>query len=164
MPTEHAFGAELVTPEAPLFAGEATSLVTRTSEGDLTVLDGHTDLVGDVVPGIVRVERPDGAVDAFVVHGGFLQVQTAPGAAAGLVDGVGEADRSTRVTLLAGVAEAVSMIDVARAQAACDAATAALAGPVAGDDPDALRERELTTRALARAILRLEAAGAPVAQ
>ena len=32
----------------------------RTSEGDLTVLDGHTPLVGDVVPGMVRVEPEDG--------------------------------------------------------------------------------------------------------
>jgi F-type H+-transporting ATPase subunit epsilon len=164
MADEHAFGAELVTPEAPLFAGEATAVITRTSEGDLTILDGHTPLVGDVVAGIVRIERPDGSTEAFVVHGGFLQVETAVGAATGLVEGVSDSERSTRATLLAGVAEAVSAIDVARAQAARDAATAALAGLASRDDEEGRMEREQAERALTRAILRLEAQGAPVAQ
>src|ERR1039458_2545479 len=150
MADEHAFGAELVTPEAPLFAGEATAVITRTSEGDLTILHrhtplvgdvvagtwggdlpilgGHTPLVGDVVAGIVRIERPDGATEAFVVHGGFLQVETAVGAATGLVEGVSEIGRSTRATLLAGVAEAVSAIDVAPRPPARGAAPPAPAG------------------------------------
>jgi len=164
MAGEHTFAAELVTPETALFAGEATAVITRTSEGDLTVLDGHTPLVGDVVPGIVRIERPDGTTVGFCVHGGFLQVASAPGAAAGLVEGVGAGDRSTRVSVLAGVAEAVSQIDAQRAQAARDAATARLAELASRDDEDARVERGYTELALARAQLRLEAAGGPVAQ
>ena len=54
------FGVEIVTPEQSLFAGGATSVVLATSDGDLTVLDGHTPLVGDVVPGEVQVEQADG--------------------------------------------------------------------------------------------------------
>jgi F-type H+-transporting ATPase subunit epsilon len=159
-----AFGAELLTPEAPLFSGAARAVISRTKEGDLTVLDGHTDLVGDVVATVVRIERADGSTEAFCVHGGFLQVRTAPGAASGLVDGVGESERSTRATLLAGVAEPVEGIDVARAQAAREAATAALSALASRDDDEARLERELQERALARATLRLEAQGAAVAQ
>ena len=72
-----------VTPEAALFAGEATAAISRSSIGDLTILDGHTPLVGDVVAGVVRIERPDDTVDAYVVHGGFFQVETRPGRSRG---------------------------------------------------------------------------------
>jgi F-type H+-transporting ATPase subunit epsilon len=155
-----AFGAQLVTPEAALFAGEATAVICRTSVGDLTVLDGHTPLVGDVVPGIVRIERPDDSTDSYCVHGGFLQIATEPGAAHGLAEGVTETTRSTRVTLLAGVAEPVGAIDAARAAVARDAATAQLSALAASDDDEAVLERALAERALARAELRLSAVGA----
>ena len=56
------FGVEIVTPEQSLLAGGATSVVLATSDGALTVLDGHTPLVGDVVPGEVRVEQSDGTL------------------------------------------------------------------------------------------------------
>ncbi len=152
------FGAELVTPEAVLFAGPATAGVLRTTEGDLTVLAGHTPLAGDVVPVVVRIERGDVATVAFCVHGGFVQVATAPGAAAGLVDDATDAERSTRVTLLAGVAEPVAAIDVARAEAARDRATAELAGLSSRDDESAAIERSAAEATLARAELRLAAA------
>jgi len=160
MADEHTFAAELVTPEAALFAGEATALICRTSDGDLTILSGHTQLVGDVVAGVVRIEQPDGTTAAFCVHGGFLQVDTSPGAAEGLVEGVTSADRTTRATLLAGVAEPVGAIDAERALAARDAASAAIAALTSRDDEDARLEREHAERALARAELRLEVAGA----
>ena len=49
-----------------------------TSDGELTVLDGHTPLVGDVVPCELKLEQPDGPLMRFAVHGGFLQVDTSP--------------------------------------------------------------------------------------
>jgi F0F1-type ATP synthase epsilon subunit len=100
------FGLEVVTPEQSLVAGGATAVVLATSEGDLTVLDGHTPLVGDVVPGLVKVDLPDGTELHLAVHGGFLQVDTSPGAAEGLAEGDGPLPGlSTRVTVLAGIAE-----------------------------------------------------------
>ena len=100
------FGVEIVTPEQSLYAGGATSIVLATSEGALTVLDGHTPLVGDVVHCEVKVEQPEGTLLRLAVHGGFLQVDTSPGAAAGLAEGDGPLPGlSTRVTVLAGVAE-----------------------------------------------------------
>jgi len=160
MADEHTLGAELVTPESALFAGEAVAVVCRTSEGDLTVLAGHTQLVGDLVPGVVRIELAEGSTLSFCVHGGFLQVDTSLGAAVGLIEGAAPADRTTRVTLLAGVAEPVSAIDVARAQASRDAAAAVLASLAAREDEEARLDREQAQRSLARAELRLEVTGA----
>ena len=145
------FAAQLVTPEAALFAGEATAVISRSSIGDLTILDGHTPLVGDVVAGVVRIERPDDTVDAYVVHGGFFQVETRPGAAEGLVEGVTETTRSTRVTVLAGIAEPVSSIDAERAAAAKQAASAQLSALASRDDDEANLARDQAERALARA-------------
>jgi len=99
-------------------------VVLATSDGALTVLDGHTPLVGDVVPCELKVEQAEGELLRLAVHGGFLQVDTSPHAAEGLAD---EGDGplpglSTRVTVLAGIAELSEEIDVARAEQARDAA------------------------------------------
>jgi F0F1-type ATP synthase epsilon subunit len=163
------FGVEVVTPEQSLVAGGATAVVLATSEGSLTVLDGHTPLVGDVVPCQVTVEQPDGTTQRLAVHGGFVQVDTSPGAAEGLAEGDGPLPGlSTKVTVLAGVAELAPEIDVPRAELAKEAATARVSELSSGrgavteqaegaDAPDAaLLEAEA---ALARAELRLTVAG-----
>jgi F0F1-type ATP synthase epsilon subunit len=126
------FQVIVVTPEERLVDVTAREVVLRSSDGDLTVLDGHTPLVTDVVPGEVRVV-PDGDPPIrLAVHGGYLQVETGHSQAQGSgqrsgsgdVDGVKSegptagGDRSTRVTLLAGVAELAEQIDVARAERA----------------------------------------------
>ena len=162
------FGVEVVTPEQSLVAGGATAVVLATSEGALTVLDGHTPLVGDVVPGLVKVDLADGTHLRLAVHGGFLQVDTSPGAAEGLAEGDGPLPGlSTRVTLLAGVAELSEEIDVPRAERARDEAAQRVTELRSGrggasdlsegaDAPDvALREAE---DALGRAELRLSVA------
>lgn len=133
---------EVVTPEQSLLAGPASAVVLRSSDGELTVLPGHTPLITDVLPGPVRVEGEDGEV-RLAVHGGFLYVDTGPGAATG---GDGTADDqtdaraatiSTKVTLLAGVAELAADIDVARAETARDAAESRIAELRAGSPRDA---------------------------
>lgn len=157
------FLCELVTPEAALRSGPATAVILRTSEGDLTVLAGHTPLVGDVVPGVVRVELGE-STERYAVHGGFLQVHTARGAAGDAVEALGPEGLSTRVTLLAGVAEQVGEIDVDRATAARDAASTTLAGlPADPDDEEARVVRLLAEAALRRAELRLAAASGTAA-
>jgi F-type H+-transporting ATPase subunit epsilon len=162
------FGVEIVTPEQSLLAGGAVSVVLTNSEGDLTVLDGHTALVSDVVSCETKVEQEDGTTVRLAVHGGFLQVDTSPGAAEGLAEGDGPLPGlSTKVTVLAGVAEMANEIDVPRAQAAKDAAEARVSELSSGrgsgsdrtdgdDTPDVgLVEAEA---ALARAELRIAVA------
>lgn len=133
---------EVVTPEQSLLAGAASAVVLRSSDGELTVLPGHTPLITDVVPGPVRVEREEGEV-RLAVHGGFLHVDTGPGAAT-LGDDLGDdqgdtraAATSTKVTLLAGVAELAPDIDVARAEAARESAESRIAELRAGSPRDA---------------------------
>ena len=81
---------EIVTPEAALWQGPATSLKSRTSDGELMILAQHAPLVGDVLAGVVEVTSSDG-VAYIAVDGGYLHV-------AGGGDG-------TRATVLASVAE-----------------------------------------------------------
>lgn len=153
------FRVEVVTPEERLLDATARAVVLRSSDGDLTVLDGHTPLITDVVPGDVRVDPDEGDPIHLAVHGGYLNVETGP-ALAGAGDG---GVRATRVTLLAGVAEPAEAIDVARAQRARGAATArveelrAARSGEEGVDPE-LAEAEA---ALRRAEVRLEVAGEP---
>lgn len=161
MADEHAFAAELVTPEQALYSGTATAVVCRTSGGDLMVLAGHTPLAGDLVPGVVRIDRDGEPSRSFCVHGGFLEVDTGPVAAGAAEPSSGLA---TTVTMLAGIAEPVDEIDVARAQAARDAAAARVAQGAPEADDEAQVELALATAALARAELRLEAVAAASAQ
>jgi F-type H+-transporting ATPase subunit epsilon len=158
------FGVEVVTPEQSLFAGGARSVVLATTDGALTVLDGHTPLVGDVVPCELRVEEAEGNVQHLAVHGGFVQVDTSPGAAEGLAEGDGPLPGlSTRVTVLAGVAERAEEIDVARAEAARETSAQRLAdlnagrGPAGEDVEEDVAVAEAQS-ALARAELRLAVA------
>jgi F-type H+-transporting ATPase subunit epsilon len=122
MPDTNLFAVDLVTPERVLVTGLATEVILRTGEGDITFLAGSAPLVGTVEPGVVRVVRPEGDEERVATHGGFVQVyqDRDDGEAAGEVEPAG----GTRVTLLIGVAELASEIDVDRARAALAAAEA----------------------------------------
>ncbi len=160
---EGGFFCELVTPEANLFADQATAVILASSVGDLTVLDGHTKLITDIVAGPVRIEQGD-ETRRFAVHSGYLHVEKVPAESEG-------AEGSTRVTILAGIAEAAEDIDVARAEQARTAAEARLselraagrssdrgAEAAAGAEQDP--EMDEAEAALRRAEVRLEVAGA----
>ncbi len=161
---EHGLGVEIVSPERALFSGEAVAVVTKTSEGELSIMADHAELIGDIVPGIITLQFASADPISILAHGGFLQVTTAPGAAAGLVEGVSETDRTTRVTILAGIAELSDEIDRPRAETAKARAEARVAELRAssttsiGDD-DSLRDAYLELAQaeadLARADLRL---------
>jgi F-type H+-transporting ATPase subunit epsilon len=135
---------EIVTPEEPLFSASANALMARSSEGDFTILPQHTATVGDVVSSIVRVDTDDGVL-AYAVHSGFFQV------------GKGLGEDETLATVLAGVAERTTDIDVPRAQAAKEAAEAKLASLNKADGTDD-EEQLIAYAALQRAELRLQAA------
>ena len=131
---------EVVTPERALWSGTATALMARSSEGEFTILPEHTATVGDVVPEVLRVATDEGEL-RFAVHGGYFQV--GPDGTAG----------ETLATVLAGVAELTTEIDVERAGAAKEAAEAALSA--ASSNPDYHAGAALAHAALARSELRL---------
>ena len=69
------------------------------------------------------MDLADGTQLRLAVHGGFVQVDTSPGAAEGLAEGDGPLPGlSTRVTVLAGIAELSEEIDVPRAERAREVA------------------------------------------
>ncbi|SEK18255.1 F-type H+-transporting ATPase subunit epsilon [Blastococcus sp. DSM 46786] len=121
---------ELVAVERKIWSGEATSVIARTTEGELGVLPGHTPLLGQLADGgVVTIHTESGEDMVFAAHGGFLSVT------------------ERGVSILAETAEISSEIDVERAREALRRAESE------GDDPEAVA-------AARRAQSRLRAAGA----
>ncbi len=152
------FDLQVVTPDRLLVDTSAQALVLRTTEGDMTVLDGHTSLVAALVPWVVRVDPVDGEPVRLPVHGGFLQVDTGP-----QEDAEPPGSLATRVTLLSSIAELAEEIDVDRARRAKqDAEERVGQGRTApGGEGAEVEESEARAAAdLARAELRLAAAEA----
>ena len=64
----------VVSPEQVLFEGEATQVITRTTEGDIAFLAGHAPFVGALAEGETRVYLAGGDVKTFDLEGGFVEV------------------------------------------------------------------------------------------
>ena len=123
---------ELVSPEEVTYSGSAEMVIVRTvEEGDIAFQAGHVPFLGVLAPWSVDVLRPGGGRDTFAVHRGFVEVS------------------HNKVTILSDVSEAAGEIDVARAEAARQRATDALATD--SEDTEA-------AAALERAELRLRVA------
>jgi F-type H+-transporting ATPase subunit epsilon len=60
----------LISPEAVLFEGEATSVVAPSFDGEVGILDGHAPMMTLLGNGVLRL----GGGKSFNVEGGFLQV------------------------------------------------------------------------------------------
>lgn len=127
-----AMQVEFVSPERILYSGEADMVVARTTDGEIAFLPDHAPFIGALVTGKVRVLLPGGGEEVAAVHGGFVEV------------------RANTVTVLSDVAELAGQIDVDRARRAQEAAEERLR---AEQDAEA-------QGALARAMLRIEVAGA----
>lgn len=126
------FDVQVVSPESVSYTGQAEMVVARTVDGgDIAFQTGHVPFIGTLAVWSVDVIRADGERDTFAVHRGFVQVS------------------GDEVTILSDVSESVEQINVARAEAARDAAQAALA-----TDPDDAE----AAAALGRAELRLRVA------
>lgn len=112
---------ELVSIEAPIWEGEATFVFARTTVGELGILPGHSELLGELEPGYpVRIDQEGGDSLVVAVHGGFLSVTR---------DGV---------SVLAEQAELADDIDVSRARDALNSAD-----PEKGPEAEAARARAL---------------------
>jgi F-type H+-transporting ATPase subunit epsilon len=66
----------LVSPEEVLFEGEATQVVTRTTEGDVAFLANHAPFLGTLVAAETRVYLSDGTIQRFDLTGGFVEVSS----------------------------------------------------------------------------------------
>ena len=64
----------VVSPEDVLFEGEATQVITRTTEGDIAFLANHAPFVGALAEGETRIYLAGGEVKTFDIEGGFVEV------------------------------------------------------------------------------------------
>ena len=107
--TDHpAFDVEVVTPDGPVFQGDAHMLIVPGAAGEIGVLARHAPLVATLKAGSTRVHLGGNEILEFATGPGFFKV---------------ELDRA-----LALVDDAVNVreIDDSRAQAQLDAARAEL--------------------------------------
>ena len=63
----------VISPEAALYEGDATSVVAPAFDGEVGILTGHAPMMTLLGKGELRIEGAGGA-RAFNVGGGFLQV------------------------------------------------------------------------------------------
>ncbi len=70
---------ELVVPDRELWAGEARTVIAKTTEGDIGILTGHAPVFGILAEGsLVEILPPNEAEENYhvlaAVRGGFLSV------------------------------------------------------------------------------------------
>ena len=63
----------VISPEASLYEGDASSVVAPAFDGEVGILTGHAPMMTLLGKGKLRIEGGAGA-RAFVIEGGFLQV------------------------------------------------------------------------------------------
>ena len=96
--------AALVVPDRELWSGEASTVIAKTTEGDIGVLTGHSPVFGVLAEGsLVEIFTEDGTVRA-AVSGGFLSVA------------------NNRVSILAAQAQLSGEVDADAAQRELDTA------------------------------------------
>lgn len=62
----------VISPEASLYEGDATSVVAPAFDGEVGILTGHAPMMTLLGKGELRIEGTDAR--RFLVEGGFLQV------------------------------------------------------------------------------------------
>ena len=139
--TDHARTGRLrvgvVTPEGAVFDGEAASVVVPGMEGEVAFFPLHAAYVGSLGCGELRITRPGGEVERWVLEGGVAEVA------------------ADQVTVLADRVWPLARIDVEKVRA--DLAKAV--GSVPADEVAAtLRDEAI---AVAQVKLRLAGRGAP---
>jgi F-type H+-transporting ATPase subunit epsilon len=68
------FHLDVVSPEAIVWSGEATMLITRTTEGEIGILADHEPMMAALATGSSEIQAADGRKVTLAIHGGFLQV------------------------------------------------------------------------------------------
>ena len=68
------FKFELVSPERLLMSEDVAEVQVPGSEGDFTVLAGHSPVLSTILPGILNVKLADGKSRRIYVKGGFAEV------------------------------------------------------------------------------------------
>ncbi|TVQ64563.1 MAG: ATP synthase F1 subunit epsilon [Balneolaceae bacterium] len=92
------FDAQLLTPEGPLFEGDAQRVTLPGRNGSFQVLFNHAPIVSSLGIGQILIEEPGKPKTVYAVSGGFIEMN------------------KNRLTILAEKAEEKSTIDPAEAR------------------------------------------------
>ena len=106
----------LVVPDRELWAGQASTVIAKTLEGDIGVLTGHSPVFGILTEGSVAEIVTDEQLVRAAVSGGFLSVA------------------DDRVSILAAQAQLAGEINIEQTRAELAAALAE-AAPGSEDSP-----------------------------
>lgn len=111
----------LVVPDRELWAGEARTVIAKTTEGDIGVLTGHSPVFGILAEGsLVEIlppsESPDAPVTRAAVSGGFLSVA------------------NDQVSILAAEAQLSDDVDATQARQDLEAALGSESSAAAGEE------------------------------
>lgn len=69
-----AYKFDLVSPERLLVSEDVESVVIPGTEGEMTVMENHAPVMATIKPGVVTVKPTGGAVERYVVFGGFADI------------------------------------------------------------------------------------------
>jgi F-type H+-transporting ATPase subunit epsilon len=70
-----ALTVSVVSADQEVWSGEASSVVARTSEGEIGILPGHEPILAILATGRVRVRQSDGTTVEATAEDGFLSVE-----------------------------------------------------------------------------------------
>ena len=68
------FTVNILTPERPVYSGEAESVIAPAAGGYLGILAGHAPLIAEITVGELQVREPAGPVRLFAIASGLLRV------------------------------------------------------------------------------------------
>lgn len=126
------FTLVILAAEKPLYDGECTSLVIPTLYGQQGILAMHSNMIGAIVPGILKFTLPTGKEIVAAVSEGIIKVE------------------NNHVLLLVDTAERPEEIDANRAQRSADEAKEAIL------QKKSIQDYYMAQSKMARAISRLK--------
>ena len=115
---------DVITPEGPVFEGEAEIVVVPGTAGQLGIMANHAPLVSSLEPGELHVTDMQGQRHEFATDGGFVEV------------------RRNETLVLVGEAVPADQIDAAAARARLEQAQAELERAREGEGDVYRAERE----------------------
>lgn len=127
------FKAQILTPDGPVFEGEAVGVKLPGTEGSFEVMYNHANLMSYLNIGSAEVKKENDSPEIYAISGGFVEVS------------------NNNLILLAEAAESAAEIDTERAQKARERALKRL--------KDEKMDHFRAELALKRAINRLKIAG-----
>ncbi len=69
------FPLKVVTPTGVVFEGQVKQVTAVGPLGEFGVLPDHINFITSLLPGILKIEKDGGAVEAWVVSGGLAEVK-----------------------------------------------------------------------------------------